>query len=218
MVIPAIIPKSLDDLKTKLELLSFAKALQIDLVDGKFVSNSSWPYQPSGNVEEIAPFLTKNEIEVDLMVSDPMQAVTDWIQTGAKRIVFHIESLSGNISVLPIFLTEKKGSLLFGLAINNDTPLEQLYSFMDQIDFVQLMGIASIGKQGEPFDNRVIDRVTTIRSLYPNLEISIDGAVDQTNISALKNAGANRFVVGSAILNSNDPQAVYNELLKIATS
>ncbi|OGG86109.1 hypothetical protein A2392_01455 [Candidatus Kaiserbacteria bacterium RIFOXYB1_FULL_46_14] len=215
MIIPAIIPKSLDDLKDKLALLSFAPAVQIDLVDGKFVENVSWPYEPVGAAADATALIEDHEIEVDLMVDNPVLVAKDWLTIGAKRIVIHLESLS---SVEDILSLKDNTHVLLGLAINNDTPIERLHPFVDQIDFVQLMGIASIGKQGEPFDDRVIDRITTIRSLYPNLTITVDGAVGKTNLAALKNAGANRFVVGSAILNSADPESTYEDLLKIIAS
>ncbi len=215
MIVPAMIPKSLEDLKEKLELLSFAKTIQVDVVDGKFVSSISWPYQPEGNVSEAASLLSNYEIEVDLMVADPLSAADDWVNIGAKRIVFHIESLQAD--ELPLILKENN-SVEIGLAINNDTPLEKLDSYIDLIDFVQMMGIATIGKQGEPFDERVIDRIATIHSQYPDLAISVDGAVNQSNLPRLKNAGATRFVVGSALLKSTDLEGTYTELLKIATN
>ncbi len=215
MIVPAMIPKSLEDLKEKLELLSFAKTIQVDVVDGKFVSSISWPYQPEGNVSEAASLLSNYEIEVDLMVADPLSAADDWVNIGAKRIVFHIESLQAD--ELPLILKENN-SVEIGLAINNDTPLEKLDGYIDLIDFVQMMGIATIGKQGEPFDDRVIERITNIHSRYPDLAISVDGAVNQSNLLKLKEAGATRFVVGSALLNSTDLRTTYTELLKIATN
>ncbi|OGG41867.1 hypothetical protein A2837_01485 [Candidatus Kaiserbacteria bacterium RIFCSPHIGHO2_01_FULL_46_22] len=214
MIVPAIIPKSLDDLKTKLTLLSFAPSVQIDVVDGEFVENISWPYEPKGAVTEAVPFLSNRQIEVDLMVKDQQKAAKEWQTAGAKRIVFHIEGLLDDTTSSSM-LTKKNDSVLFGLAINNDTPIEKLDQFADQIDFVQMMGIATIGKQGEPFDERVLSRIAAVHSKYPNLPIGVDGAVSQTNLLSLKTAGATRFVAGSSILNADDPQAAYEQLLKI---
>lgn len=215
-VVPAIIPTSLEDLKNKLGLVSFAKAVQIDLVDGQFVPSTAWPYLENSDPKAVLPFISNREIEVDLMVADPYDAALLWLSLGAKRIVFHIENLVQETRSL-VALREKDDVQL-GIAINNDTPLEQLAEYANQIDFIQVMGIATIGKQGEPFDERTFDRIKTIRATYPELSISVDGAVSMNNIKALKESGATRFTVGSALLKSQNPEATYEELLKIATN
>ena len=103
------------------------------------------------------------------------------------------------------------------LSHNNDTPLEDLYPYLDSVDFIQLMGINEIGSQGQPFDIRVLERVATLHTLYPNKTLSVDGAVNEENILSLKAAGINRFVVGSNILKASDPKAQYEKLLKIVS-
>ena len=214
MIIPAIIPKSLIDLKEKLELLSFARAVQIDVVDGKFVKDICWPYEPSGDAVEASQYLSGREFEVDLMVEDSLSAGTKWLEAGASRLIFHLESFDNRGQVFNL----KPGlACEGGLSINNVTPFEELYPYIDSVDFVQLMGIDSIGSQGQPFDVRVLERIATLRALYPNLTLSVDGAVSEENILSLKNAGADRFAVGSNILKAGDPKAQYDKLLKIVS-
>lgn len=214
MIIPAIIPASLSDLQEKLSLLSFAPEIQIDVVDGKFVQAVSWPYEPKGDIAEASGFLQDKKFEVDLMVSDASNAAIKWQSMGASRLVFHIESFV-NQSVLSTL--ENKVDSQIGLSLNNDTPLDEIYPFIDSIDFIQLMGIDHIGSQGQPFDFRVLERIATLKALYPKLTISVDGAVNEENILSLKSAGADRFVVGSNILNSANPKGQYEKLLKIVS-
>lgn len=213
MIIPAIIPSTLNDLRDQLELLSFADTIQIDLVDGNFVSNISWPYELGSDISEAADMLAGRQFEVDLMVREPLVAANQWLSIGASSIVFHLESFDDPEDILNL---KNDFDFSLGVAVNNDTELEKLFSLVDNIDFVQLMGIAEIGSQGQPFDSRVIQHIVTLRSLYPDLVISIDGGVNEETITALKEAGANRFVVGSTILNAEDPQKKYEELLKIS--
>ena len=214
MIIPAIIPKSLQDLIDKLELLSFAEDIQIDVVDGKFVKDISWPYEPSGDIREASEFLCDREFEVDLMVSDTTTAAAKWAETGATRLIFHLESFTDKDE---IFSLKEKFNCQIGLSLNNDTPLEDLYPYLDSVDFIQLMGINEIGSQGQPFDIRVLERVATLHTLYPNKTLSVDGAVNEENILSLKAAGINRFAVGSNILKASDPKAQYEKLLKIVS-
>lgn len=212
MIIPAVIPKSLPQLKSDLSTLSFQDQVQIDVVDGKFVPNTSWPYEPSGEVAEAEEFLTPFIVEVDLMVADPLSAAREWIECGAAALVFHLEGLPE--PPLAIKLCHDH-SVRVGFAISNDSPLDLLTPYINDIDFVQVMGIGRIGAQGEAFDSRAIERVTQLRSLYPQLEISVDGAVKVDTILPLKEAGATRFVVGSEILEDTNREAEYDKLLEL---
>lgn len=213
MILPAIIPRSLSHLEESLKKVSFAKSIQIDVVDGKFDDDISWPYEPEGSVREAAALLGNKRIEVDLMVRDPLIAAQNWLEIGASSVVCHLESLDDPENILNL---KDDFDFSLGIAVNNGTDLEPLFSFVDQIDFVQLMGIANIGSQGEPFDDRVIAHIVTLRSLYPDLTISIDGGVNENTIQPLKEAGANRFVVGSTILKAENPEQKYEELLKMS--
>jgi ribulose-phosphate 3-epimerase len=66
------------------------------------------------------------------------------------------------------------------------------------------MGIAKIGYQGQPFDERVLEQINQIRLASPNLPISVDGGVDVTTEPLLKAAGATRLVSGSAVFGAED--------------
>lgn len=214
MIIPAIIPKSLSDLAVKLELLSFAQSVQIDVVDGEFVSDISWPYEPQGTPSEASELLAAKQFEVDLMAYEAIGAGQLWDKAGAAKLIFHLESLK---NCDDIFKLKEQLSCEIGLSLNNDTSLEYIYPYITTIDFVQLMGIAKIGSQGQPYDERVLERIKDLRKLFPELVISIDGGVNENSILDMKKFGANRFVVGSNILKSSDPEAQYSKLLKIVS-
>lgn len=213
-VIPAIIPRSFSDLEEKLNTLSFAFELQIDVVDGKFDDDISWPYSPVGEVSSVKSLILNKNIEVDLMVRDPESAGRDWLNAGAKKLVFHIESTIDTESILSL---KSEFDCQIGVSIKNDTSIEALYPYINKFDYVQLMGIDEIGSQGQPFDIRVLERVIGLRALYPNLTISVDGAINEENIVELLKAGTDRFVVGSTILKAADRKSKYEELLKIVT-
>jgi ribulose-phosphate 3-epimerase len=100
-----------------------------------------------------------------------------------------------------------------GLGIMNTTPEALMHELIPQFDYLQVMGIASIGAQGQPFDERTLTTVHTLRERYPSLEIAIDGAVNETTIPRLVEAGANRFAPGSAIAKAPDPVTAYKQLL-----
>lgn len=212
MIVPAIIPESVAHLSATIAQLPFTPEVQIDLVDGVFAEPASWPYQPVGNVHDVTDIIADHRIEVDLMVENGRDAAEDWIDIGVRRFVFHIEAVD-DADALITDLHDRDCAV--GLAISNDTPLGTLMPYIEKCDFVQLMGIKTIGAQSQPFDDRVLFRTQQLRSEYPDLTISIDGSVNTETLPQLRDAGADRFVAGSAILGAKDPHAAYTTLAEL---
>lgn len=212
-IVPAIIPKSLEEIKTVLPGLNFSPEIHVDVVDGKFVPFTSWPYQPQGVPSAVKNTTDSFTLEVDLMVEDPLVAADAWILAGADMLVFHTETISPE--AFSRFANASKISV--GISAINDTPLSELEPYLESADYIQLMGIAKIGAQGQPFDERVIDRIGELKSRYPNLPITIDGSVNKNTIAKLAKAGADRFICGSAILGAPEPYLAYNELQALIT-
>ena len=79
------------------------------------------------------------------------------------------------------------------------------------------MGIKEIGSQGQPFDERVLSRIRELKSIAPAILVSIDGSVTTETLPRLKEAGALRFISGSAILKAEEPREAFDALLRLAT-
>ena len=77
------------------------------------------------------------------------------------------------------------------------------------------MGIAKIGFQGEPFDERVLEKIKDFRDEYVDVTISVDGGVSLESAPRLVEAGVNRFVVGSALWQSNDFEEKINKFKQL---
>jgi ribulose-phosphate 3-epimerase len=214
VIVPAIIPSSAQVLIELLPKLRFASEIQIDVVDGVFVANKSWPYEPSGSPQEVKSVTDPFTLEVDLMVKQPTIAGKAWEEAGADILVFHIESI--DIANFELFVERSKVTI--AVCADNDTPLEDLWPYAQLADAVQVMGIAQIGSQGQPFDERVLERIEKIKEQFPQLPITVDGSVSEETILRLKEAGADRFVSGSAIIEANDREVAYNKLNSIVTN
>lgn len=207
-IIPAILPKDFSEIEEKVGLVKdFVKTIQIDVCDGQFTPQPSWPYKKTDDSfdkilkEEIGiSGWDKVNFEIDMMVNSPESLVEDWVIAGASRIIIHIES-KGNIFEAFDKLQDR---VEIGLAINLDTTIEEIEKYKNKIQVVQCMGISHIGFQGEEFDRKVIDKILAIRKKYPDLVISCDGGVNLDNAQDLINAGANRLIVGSAIFDSDN--------------
>ena len=223
-IVPAVMPRDLEDLYVHLaNVLGAARTVQIDVMDGVFVPEKSWPCTPGGS-EEFArvvsgefslPFAQDFNLEVDLMVTDPVSAAKHWVRAGARRVIVHVESVRDIASALKEIKAVSMDTEV-GIAIGIETPNEQIESALGTVDVVQCMGIARIGYQGEVFDERVAGKVADIHERHPGVTISVDGGVNAENIARLARAGARRFAVGSAIFNTDDPAEAYRAITRAA--
>ena len=216
-------PDNYEDFVSKAtRVQGLAPLAQIDIMDGAFVKSKSWPYSEGGtkkephfvalmSQDEGMPFWDELDYEIDLMIGEPEKHIDEWLPLGASRLIFHIESIKD----FELFFAHdmwKEGArdiggekvVELGLALNPDTSLDTILPYMEKIDFVQCMGIARIGYQGQPFDERVLTQINQLRVKYPNLPISVDGGVNIETAALLKQAGATRLVAGSAIFGASD--------------
>ncbi len=222
-VIPAIMPESYDDLREKArKVKEHVSLVQIDIMDGVFVPSTSWPYTSGGvesdpefsalrSQEDGLPYWDTLNYEIDLMIQAPERHLGEWLPLGASRLIFHIESIldpdhffRGELFESGARKVGEETMIEVGLAINPDTELEEIVGHVPQADFVQVMGIAKIGYQGQPFDDRALTHIRSLRERFPNLIISVDGAVNRDTARAFKEAGASRLVSGSAIYSAPD--------------
>lgn len=209
-IIPAIIPQSLDHLRDQFQIIvPPAYEVQIDIVDGKFVPFTSWPYRGSGSVMLLREFAESVVIEIDLMIESPEAAIPFYIKAGVQKVVVHLETVH---DIEEIVRHRDVHGYELGLSISNTTPLEVLTSVCAHAEYVQLMGIHDIGSQGQPFDTEVLERIKHIKHRFPGLTVSIDGSVNETTLPLLIEAGADRFVSGSAIFGGEDPHAQFEKL------
>ena len=160
---------------------------------------------------ESLPYLGQIAYDIDLMVSNPEDVAGLWIEAGASRITIHAESskyLAKTIQELQFKYGHAKdfvpNLISMGLSINTGTELALIEPFLDQIDYVQFMGVAVIGKQGEPFDPRVLRKISEFKKKYPEMTIQVDGGVSLATAPSLLIAGVDRLVIGSALWKNQD--------------
>jgi ribulose-phosphate 3-epimerase len=208
-IIPAILPSDVTTLCATAERLTFTPKLQLDLVDGNYAAPATWPFEPHGTPVEVASVLERFDVQVDLMVVDPLTLAEAWVQAGAKELVIHIESIA---DLDPIKALRQRFQVPLWLAGGESVAPEAYLAHRTDIDGVQIMGISTIGLQGQPLSPNAVARVAALREADAALPIQVDGSVNADTIEALYTAGATDFVVGSAIVGAADPRAAYNEL------
>ncbi len=232
LVVPAVIPSSRQELWEKLELFSkipSVSRIQIDVVDGRFASPASWPYTAPEEMQkillegEMLPQLHEIEYEIDLMCIDAERAAGNWLALGASRITFHAES-STNLLGLLDSVKKKYGSngfsslVSFGIAINIESDLVLIKSVLDEIEYVQFMGITKIGKQGQLFDERVFEKIRTFHSRHPEIPVQVDGGVSHRNAAELVKLGVSNLIIGSALVRGGSPSAAIAKFEELKSS
>lgn len=190
-ILPAILPKNLDQLVNEAELVEgLASTLHIDVLGDTFI--------PDG-LELGTPF------EVHLMVKDPIDLAKIWVEEGAQRIITH---------TLPREILELRDIVEIGLGVELHIALEEIYDELGHVDFVNLMSIKEIGKQGNEFQPEIFDRIKQLRRDFPQIIISVDGGVKLNNYKDLFLSGADRLIVGSAIFAADDPAEEFEKFLE----
>jgi len=222
-VVPAVLASSREDVMRKLSLVAAIPSVsrvQVDVVDGLFAQPASWPYTALAELEtmcannEVFPWLDRLEYEIDLMCFDTNHISTALLTLGATRLIFHAESTSD----LPRFLASARvrfgaGSnfapnlISFGLALGVASDLALIEPCLSEVSFIQFMGIAQIGRQGQPFDHRVIEKIRLFHSRHPDIPLQVDGGVSLENAKELLALGVSELVIGSALLGASDPAA-----------
>lgn len=215
-IIPAIMPTGYGDLVTKVnEVAGLVTTVQLDIMDGVFVPARTWPFMHKSDHDDAAgdaaywqaiqagnaglPMLDTVEYELDLMVQYADTRLEEWLALQPARIVFHLESVQDMDSLLKR-LEPVREIVEVGISFDDEGNVESLaQQWLPHFDFVQVMGIDDIGAQGQPFSERALYNLRALRQHGASTPVSVDGAVNRETIDRLAEAGADRFVVGSAV-------------------
>lgn len=190
-IVPAILTNNQEDYKNKISILEkIVSRVQIDIVDGQFAKNHTI------NSKEIAIVKTPLFLEAHLMADEPEKYIKDFNKTDVKLITVHIESCKDNINDIldKIHLLGIKA----GVAINPETPIEQIKKIVNKTDLVLLMGVHP-GFGGQKFITETLEKIKALRKSSSTIPIEVDGGINKENIKEIVQAGADYLVIGSSL-------------------
>ena len=151
-------------------------------------------------------------IDVHLMVKPVDRIIPDFASAGASYITFHPEAsehIDRTISLI------KENGCMAGLVFNPATPLNHLDHVIDQLDMVLLMSV-NPGFGGQAFIPETLEKLRIVRDLIDSrglqTRLEIDGGVKGDNIKDIASAGADTFVAGSAIFNTDDYKSTIDKM------
>lgn len=151
-------------------------------------------------------------IDVHLMVKPVDRLIGDFIEAGASYITFHPE---GSEHVDRSLQMIRDAGCKSGLVFNPATPLSHLEYVLDKVDMVLLMSV-NPGFGGQKFIPRTLDKLRQARDIIDrsgfDIRLEVDGGVGVGNIREIAEAGADTFVAGSAIFNTDDYAATIEKM------
>lgn len=205
LIAPSMLSADFLHLEKDVEMVNrYADIFHLDIMDGVFVPNLSYGFPI---VEAIARRAEK-PMDVHLMIVQPERYVDRFAAIGANMISFHLNATENPSAVLAQIRNHGVGA---GLVINPDIPVEELYPYLKECDFVMLMGVYA-GFGGQKYIPETTQRIRSLKNEIVrqglDVKIEVDGGVTPENVSEIVGAGVDIVVAGSAVFKSSDPAAV----------
>jgi len=208
LIAPSLLAADFLNLEKEIKLVNeHADIFHLDVMDGVFVPNLSFGFPVINAVAKKA----EKPMDVHLMIVNPEKYLERFVQTGAEMISFHLEACEDSgADPRDLLRTLRSYDVKPGIAIDPDVPVQALYPFLDDADYVLIMSVFA-GFGGQKFIEDTYDRVRTLREEIERRKlrcrIEVDGGVSEANADALAEAGVEIFVAGSAVFKAPDPAA-----------
>ena len=187
----------------------------IDVMDGKFVENNT--YEKMLEYSAYIKRISNLPQDIHLMVEDVKQAVDDFLAVEPNIITFHYEACKNKEEVMEMINYIKQNNCKVGISVKPNTPIESIYDFLPYIHLVLVMTVEP-GKGGQTLLTEMVTKITTLKKYVDNnnyeVDIEADGGINLQTASAVKEAGANILVAGTAILMARDYKVIIDELKK----
>lgn len=188
-------------------LSQFAERIHIDITDGEFAPshtvNLNQIYWDRGEIVQ--------QIDLHLMMRRPIDWLDQIVSLAPDLAIFHVESDDASVNLPRIFEHLRKFNIRAGVALLPETAPEQAADVIKLADHVLVFG-GHLGYQGGTADLNQLEKVASIRELNPGAEIVWDGGANGNTVAQIAAAGVDIINVGSAVMESTDPAAAYQNL------
>ncbi len=191
----------LDDEVKRIE--EYVDGVHLDVMDGHFVPNLS--FGPPV-IRSLRP-LTKLHFDTQLMMTNPHELFADFADAGCDAVTVHIETYPDPTAVAE---QARQQGMRFGLALNPPTPVDAIAPYLTLCDHVLVMSVHP-GFGGQAFIEEVLPKIGKVREMVDSndlvADVQVDGGITAATAPLARSAGAEAFVVGTALFRAEDPVA-----------
>lgn len=204
-IAPSILAADFLHLADDVEIVNkYADIFHLDIMDGTFVPNISFGFPVVEAISKVA----EKPMDVHLMIVEPWKYVERFASVGVSMLSFHYEAAldktNETLSLIRSF------GMKAGLVINPDVPVETLFPYLGEVDYVLLMSVFA-GFGGQKFIESTYGRIARLKERIESegldIPIEVDGGVSPANAGALEEVGAGILVAGSSVFRAEDPEA-----------
>lgn len=189
-----------------------ADYLHMDVMDGNFVPNFSFGQK---FIKEARAY-TDLTFDTHLMILHPEKYIESFAKAGSDIITVHYEACKEGLK--DTLKAIKSLGVKCGAVINPDTEAKVLTSVIEECDMVLLMSVYP-GFGGQKFIERVVPKITEVRKMIEStgkdIDLEVDGGINEFNAKIVKQAGANVLVAGSTVFNASDKAAMIKLLREV---
>lgn len=177
-----------------------ADMVHLDVMDGMFVTNISFGLPVIASLRKNTDMF----FDVHLMIDRPERYIARFIEAGADLVTFHYEATEDSAAALDLIRSSGK---MAGISVKPGTPVEDIFPLLDKCDLVLVMTVEP-GYGGQAFIPETLDKIRKLRSEIEkrglNIDIQVDGGINEETAKLVKEAGANNLVAGSYVFKASD--------------
>ena len=185
----------------------------IDVMDGKFVEKDT--YQKMLEYASYIKRISNLPLDIHLMVEDINTAINDFASVEPNIITFHYEVCKNKEEVMEVIKKIKNNNCKVGISVKPETDIKEIYEFLPYVHMCLVMTVEP-GKGGQTLLTDMVNKIAELKEYIQknNLEVDIeaDGGINLTTAEAVKKAGANILVSGTAILMAKDYKVIIDDL------